>query len=221
MKGLIKQALSQYLVEIEEILPSSYLEQYKLPNRQDAITFLHIPESPLELKHARRRFVYEELLLFQLKMNLLKQKKRIESGGVAQQIDMASTEKFKKKLPFALTNAQEKALKEILKDMTEAIQMNRLLQGDVGSGKTAVATICLYASVTAGFQGALMVPTEILAEQHDESLQQMIGDNANIALLTSSIKGNKRSEEHTSELQSRGQLVCRLLLEKKKRRHRE
>lgn len=194
MKGLIKQALSPYLVEIEEILPSSYLEQYKLPNRQDAIRFLHIPESPLELKHARRRFVYEELLLFQLKMNLLKQKKRIESGGVAQKIDMASTEKFKKKLPFALTNAQEKALKEILKDMTEAIQMNRLLQGDVGSGKTAVATISLYASVTAGFQGALMVPTEILAEQHDESLQQMIGDNANIALLTSSIKGKKRQE---------------------------
>src|SRR5690625_2903033 len=194
MKGLIKQALSPYLVEIEEILPSSYLEQYKLPNRQDAIRFLHIPESPLELKHARRRFVYEELLLFQLKMNLLKQKKRIESGGVAQKIDMASTKKFKKKLPFALTNAQEKALKEILKDMTEAIQMNRLLQGDVGSGKTAVATISLYASVTAGFQGALMVPTEILAEQHDESLQQMIGDNANIALLTSSIKGKKRQE---------------------------
>src|SRR5699024_1016466 len=82
----------------------------------------------------------------------------------------------------------------IMKDMTNEIQMNRLLQGDVGSGKTAVATICLLASVTANYQGAFMVPTEILAEQHYESLQSMLGDEVKLALLTRSVKGKKRQE---------------------------
>lgn len=194
MKGLITQSMSLYSGEIEEILPESYLEQYKLPHRLDAIRHLHIPESPEDLKHARRRFVYEELLLFQLKMNLLKQKNRIDAGGVVQKVDMPQIETFIGNLPFTLTNAQQKSLQEIMQDMTADIQMNRLLQGDVGSGKTAVATICLYASVTAGFQGAFMVPTEILAEQHYESLQDMLGDKVRLALLTSSIKGKKRKE---------------------------
>ena len=194
MKGLITQCIGTYLPLVEEILPDHYLEQYKLPNRKDAIKNLHIPEKPNELKHARRRFVYEELLLFQLKMNLLKQKNRIDAGGVAQEIDMDKTKMFIEQLPFTLTDAQRKSFQEIIQDITAPIQMSRLLQGDVGSGKTAVATICLYASVTAGFQGAFMVPTEILAEQHYESLQQMLGENTRLALLTSSVKGKRRKE---------------------------
>lgn len=194
IKGLITQGLSKYAKLIEEILPDSYLHSYKIPNRKEAVIQLHTPDSPETLKHARRRFVYEELLLFQLKMNLLKKRHRIDAGGLEQQINIAIVEDFIEQLPFALTGAQQKVLQEIKRDMTSPIQMNRLLQGDVGSGKTAVATICLYASVTAGFQGAFMVPTEILAEQHYESLVAMLGDAVNITLLTSSIKGKKRTE---------------------------
>src|SRR5699024_6766667 len=97
-------------------------------------------------------------------------------------------------LPYMLTDAQKKALQEIMKDMTSPVQMNRLLQGDVGSGKTAVASIGLYASYRAGFQGVFMVPTEILAEKHYHTLTSMFGDVLNIGLLTSSIKGKKRRE---------------------------
>lgn len=194
MKGFITQTIDTYLPLVEEILPDPYLTQYKLPNRQVAIQSLHIPESQAALKHARRRFVFEELLLFQLKMNLLKERNRLEAGGVALQIDWHQVNTFIDTLPFTLTRAQQKALDDIIQDMTAPIQMSRLLQGDVGSGKTAVATICLYATISAGYQGAFMVPTEILAEQHFESLQQMLGDHIQIALLTSSVKGKKRKE---------------------------
>src|SRR5699024_4074512 len=143
---------------------------------------------------ARRRFVYEELLLFQLKMNMLKYQNRMEQGGVIQSIDESRVNTFINQLPFQLTGSQSNALQQIMKDMTNEIQMNRLLQGDVGSRKTAVPTICLLASVTANYQGAFMVPTEILAEQHYESLQSMLGDEVKSALLTSSVKGKKRQE---------------------------
>src|SRR5699024_7917078 len=104
------------------------------------------------------------------------------------------TNLFIQELPFTLTDGQSKALSEILVDMSTNIQMNRLLQGDVGSGKTAVASICLYAATTASLQGAFMVPTEILAEQHYESMKKMFQNKLNIGLLTSSIKGNQRKE---------------------------
>src|SRR5699024_11962511 len=95
---------------------------------------------------------------------------------------------------FTLTAAQTKSLNQILADMKSPYRMNRLLQGDVGSGKTAVAAIALYASLTAGKQGALMVPTEILAEQHYQSLSELFKDRANVVLLTGSVKGKKRIE---------------------------
>lgn len=192
IKGFITQAVENYIQEVKEILPPAYLETYKLPSIQQAIYSLHFPENKNALKHARRRLIYEEFLLFQLKMNYLKHRNQLEVGGVAQQINRERLEQFMKTLPFVLTDAQVKALEEILKDMTMPMQMNRLLQGDVGSGKTVVAAISLLGTVTAGFQGALMVPTEILAEQHYESIQQLL-PNLRVALLTSSIKGKKRT----------------------------
>lgn len=192
LKKLIKQCMDTYIHEVEEILPERYLQQYKIPSRKSAIRTLHLPANQHELKHARRRFVYEELLLFQLKMNLLKKRHRLLAGGVAQKMDDEKVNHFIEHLPFTLTEAQSKSLREILTDMKSPVQMNRLLQGDVGSGKTVVAAVCLYASVTAGFQGALMVPTEILAEQHFHSVQALLKDRLQIALLTSSIKGKKR-----------------------------
>lgn len=194
LRSFIKQAINKYGDSIKEFLPDIYLLEYKLPSRKHAIKTLHFPTNQLELKHARRRLVYEELLLFQLKIQLLKKRNRVENEAFRQVFSEEKVQQFVNRLPFTLTDDQQKSLHEILHDMKSPIQMNRLLQGDVGSGKTAVASICLYASVLAEKQGALMVPTEILAEQHYESLQQLFRDDINLALLTSSIKGKKREQ---------------------------
>lgn len=194
LKKVIQQAFEDYGQEIEEILPASYLNAYKLPNRRDALYMLHFPQNNFQLKHSRRRYIYEEFLLFQLKMQLLRKKHREAVDGNAHQIDDERLKAFVERFPFQLTNAQEKALQEILRDMRSPYRMNRLLQGDVGSGKTAVAAICLYGAVTAGKQGALMVPTEILAEQHHQSLVELFGELASVELLTGSVKPKARRE---------------------------
>lgn len=194
LKKAIKSALDHYKNEIEEILPQHYLEAYKLPPRQQAYATMHHPKSRDELKHARRRFIYEELLLFQIKMQLLKKERREATMGNAQLYDSEKVTQFIEQFPFTFTKAQQNSLLDILDDLKSPYRMNRLLQGDVGSGKTAVAVVSLYASITANKQGALMVPTEILAEQHFDTLCSLFGDRANIVLLTGSVKGKKRKE---------------------------
>ncbi|MDC3416432.1 ATP-dependent DNA helicase RecG [Aquibacillus salsiterrae] len=191
---LMKAAVSQYAFSIEEILPDDYLTSYKLPNRSDALCQIHFPTSFNHLKHAKRRFIYEEFLLFQLKMQWIRKRTKEATVGNSLNYNEERVNQFIDKLPFSLTNAQTKALTEILDDMKSAYRMNRLLQGDVGSGKTAVAAICLFASITCGKQGALMVPTEILAEQHYESLKNMFEGYGRVGLLTGSIKGKARKE---------------------------
>lgn len=194
LKKTIRTALEAYGDQLSEILPEAYLTAYKLPDRAKAVTAMHFPANRLALKHARRRFIYEEFLLFQLKMQLLRKWKREATDGNAQNYDKQRVEEFIGTFPFPLTNAQQRALAQILQDMRSPYRMNRMLQGDVGSGKTAVAAICLLAAITAGKQGALMVPTEILAEQHYQSLSGLFGERARIVLLTGSVKGKKRKE---------------------------
>ncbi|WP_046175091.1 ATP-dependent DNA helicase RecG [Domibacillus indicus] len=192
-RKLVKQAIDLYGNFIEETLPMRFIEQYRLMERKEAIRALHFPVSHNEMKQARRRFVYEEFFYFQLKMQALRKTIREQSGGMAQKYDLAKLKQLIDSLPFELTNAQKKAVNEICADMKSPYRMNRLLQGDVGSGKTAVATLALYASVTAGFQGALMVPTEILAEQHAKSLHDMLEPfGITTALLTGTVKGKRR-----------------------------
>lgn len=196
VKGIrrwIQLAVNQFSTAIEENLPQALLLKYKLLNRRDALRALHFPLSEIDVKQARRRFVYEEFLLFQIKMQGLRKFEREHSKGIAQQYDNEQLKAFIDTLPFPLTIAQKRVVNEILKDVKSPFRMNRLLQGDVGSGKTVVAAICLYATVSAGFQGALMVPTEILAEQHAESLRKLFEPwNIQCELLTSSIKGKER-----------------------------
>ncbi|MCT2538006.1 ATP-dependent DNA helicase RecG [Aquibacillus koreensis] len=194
LKKVIAQAIQQYGDQVEEILPDTYLQAYKLPLRAEALKQMHYPTNFQTLKHAKRRFIYEEFLLFQLKMQLLRKRNREATKGNTQNYDKNKVEYFISTLPFQLTNAQKQSLSEILRDMQSPNRMNRLLQGDVGSGKTAVAAISLFASVTAGKQGALMVPTEILAEQHYSSLLELFDEVAQVVLLTGSIKGKKRKE---------------------------
>ena len=194
LRKIIKTALDTYVDQVQEILPEATRESYKLPDRKSALRQMHYPENRVLLKHAKRRFIYEEFLLFQLKMQLLRKKHKEATTGNAQDYDNNQLTDFVQSFPFELTSAQKKALVEILADLKNPHRMNRLLQGDVGSGKTAVAAIGLYASITSGHQGSLMVPTEILAEQHFQSLSDMFKDRAKIALLTGSIKGKRRRE---------------------------
>jgi ATP-dependent DNA helicase RecG len=195
MRRFIQEALAQYADRMQDPLPSRLLLQYKLPDYKDALAIMHMPRDRESLKHARRRFIYEEFLFFQLKMQAFRKFQRERTKGIRHPLAISNLAPFINSLSFSLTDAQRKSLNEIIGDMTSPHTMNRLLQGDVGSGKTAVAAIALYGAVVSGFQGAMMVPTEILAEQHADSLHTMfLPHNVNIALLTSSVKGKARRE---------------------------
>ncbi|MEK3800225.1 ATP-dependent DNA helicase RecG [Peribacillus sp. FSL H8-0477] len=198
VKGLrryIGNAFKQFGPAIEENLPQGLISQYRLMPRPNALWTMHFPASEDDMKQARRRFVYEEFLLFQLKMQAMRKVQREESKGIEQDYNLEKVTTFIESLPFPLTDAQKRVVNEILADMKSPYRMNRLLQGDVGSGKTVVAAIALYTSISAGYQGALMVPTEILAEQHAASMRAMLEPfGIKSALLTSSVKGKKRRE---------------------------
>lgn len=195
IRKFITLALNQYGSQIEDMLPLSLRNRYKLMAREDAVRTIHLPRDHSDLKQARRRFVYEEFLLFQLKMQALRKREREETAGMSQVFQSSDLVEFTNQLPFPLTNAQKRVVNEITADMKSPYRMNRLLQGDVGSGKTVVAAVALYATVLAGHQGALMVPTEILAEQHAESLSAMLEKvQVRVGLLTGSVKGKARRE---------------------------
>ncbi|GER65587.1 ATP-dependent DNA helicase RecG [Weizmannia acidilactici] len=195
LRKYIKSAFTAFGNAIEDALPEAMLAKYKLLPKRRAMYAMHFPSSEREVKMARRTIVYEEFLAFQLKMQALRKFEREHSRGQAVHYDLQKLRNFIDSLPFRLTDAQKRVVNEICADMKSPYRMNRLLQGDVGSGKTVVAAIALYAAVTAGFQGALMVPTEILAEQHAESLYQLLEPHGvHVSLLTSSVKGRRRKE---------------------------
>ncbi|MGL4695805.1 ATP-dependent DNA helicase RecG [Enterococcus larvae] len=192
---LIRTGFDEYGQLVEESLPLELIQKYRLMDRREAMFAMHFPRNPEESHQAKRRMVFEEFLLFQLKMQGLKRQEKAEKNGIAIQYDVKRLKEFTKKLPFELTQAQKKVTNEICRDLMNPHHMQRLLQGDVGSGKTVVAAIALYAVMTAGFQGALMVPTEILAQQHMESLQQLFDPlEVRTALLTGSTRAKDRRE---------------------------
>ena len=193
-KKIIKQAFEQFREQINEILPTRYLDDYKLINRRFAIEQMHFPNDVEHLKQARRRLIYDEFLIFQLKMQALRKFNRERTSGNVKAYPEGQLTEFIDQLPFELTEAQKQANKEILTDIKSPYRMHRLLQGDVGSGKTVVAAIALYATILAGFQGAIMVPTEILAEQHYQSLTELFQDRLRVELLTGSVKGKERKQ---------------------------
>ena len=191
---LIKTAFDQGLdLLIEENLPQVLLERYQLLSRAEAVRAMHFPKDLAEYKQALRRVKFEELFYFQMQLQVLKMETKDVSNGLVLDWQEEQLQEKKSQLPFPLTGAQERALAEILSDLKSPAHMNRLLQGDVGSGKTVVAGLAMYAVHTAGYQSALMVPTEILAEQHFESLSQLFPD-LKLALLTGSMKAAERKE---------------------------
>ena len=191
---LIKTAFDQGLgLLIEENLPQVLLERYQLLSRAEAVRAMHFPKDLSEYRQALRRVKFEELFYFQMQLQVLKMETKDVSNGLVLDWQEEQLQEKKSQLPFPLTGAQERALAEILSDLKSPAHMKRLLQGDVGSGKTVVAGLAMYAVHTAGYQSALMVPTEILAEQHFESLSQLFPD-LKLALLTGSMKAAERKE---------------------------
>ncbi|CAM5187096.1 ATP-dependent DNA helicase RecG OS=Ureibacillus acetophenoni OX=614649 GN=recG PE=3 SV=1 [Ureibacillus acetophenoni] len=192
-RKLMRQALDHFGGEVEETLPSHLLIKYKLALIIQALEGVHFPLDANHSKQARRRFVYEELLQFQLRIQALRKVHKENEHGISIQYDLQKVKEFISTIPFELTSAQKRVVNEICKDLKEPTRMNRLLQGDVGSGKTVVAAIGLYAAITAGYQGALMAPTEILAEQHATSLAQLLEPmGVRVALLSGSTKSKAR-----------------------------
>ena len=190
IKTAFEAGLDQLL---EENLPQVLMDKYQLLSRRQAVRAMHFPKDLNEYKQALRRVKFEELLFFQLQLQVLKEENRSVGQGIVLDWDKKKLKALQAKLPFTLTEAQERSLNEILADMRSPHHMNRLLQGDVGSGKTVVAGLAMYAAVTAGKQAALMVPTEILAEQHLQSLTSLF-PSLRILLLTGSLKAAERRE---------------------------
>ena len=167
-------------------LPPEMLKKYRLLSKADAVRAIHCPATEDEAFAARRRLIYEELLVLQLGIGRMKNRGAAATGAPMQQADSAP---FWASLPFAPTGAQRRAVNEILADMAGETSMNRLLQGDVGSGKTLVAAAAIWACIRAGYQAALLAPTEILAAQHAEGLNKMLAPfGMRVALLTGGMK---------------------------------
>ncbi|CAM4068880.1 ATP-dependent DNA helicase RecG [Streptococcus penaeicida] len=182
---------SQLLSQIEENIPEMLIQKYRLMPRQEAIKAMHFPVDLAEYRQALRRIKFEELFYFQMQLQVLKHANKTETSGLMIPFDQKAVDAVIESLPFPLTGAQARSLVDILKDMRTGQHMNRLLQGDVGSGKTVIASLAMYAAYTAGFQSALMVPTEILAEQHYQSLTELFPD-LSIAILKSGMKAAAR-----------------------------
>lgn len=190
LRDHIRQALND--VTIHEWLPAELRSKYKLETLETTLQLLHHPPNKTELYKARRTYAFTELFLFELRMQWLNRLEKVSDEAIEINYDIDKVKAFIDSLPFELTDAQKTSVNEIFRDLKAPLRMHRLLQGDVGSGKTVVAAICMYALKTAGYQSALMVPTEILAEQHAESLVGLFGEHMNVALLTGSVKGKKR-----------------------------
>ena len=202
-RGINSKAIARYTrylidnldeKELFEILPQPITDKYKLINRFEAYKQIHYPDSEAHLQHAIRRLKFEELFIDQIKLLRVKQYRHSTSiGFILKNIEHHFTNFFNNHLPFQLTEAQKRVLKEIRKDVLSGRQMNRLLQGDVGSGKTVVALLTMLMAIDNNFQSCLMAPTEILAQQHYAGIKELLAPlNIRVELLTGSVKGKQR-----------------------------
>ncbi|WP_214071979.1 ATP-dependent DNA helicase RecG [Mucilaginibacter sp. dw_454] len=198
LQKLITTLLEQHARDIRENLPLYLIQKFKLMARAEAYRNIHFPEDANKLAEARHRLKFEELFFLQLK--LLKNKLlRIQKfkGNIFDKVGPYFNEFYHNKLPFELTTAQKRVLKEIRQDTQRGVQMNRLLQGDVGSGKTVVALMSMLIAIDNGFQTCIMAPTEILASQHYQTIKALVGDDfLEVALLTGSTKPKDRKIIH-------------------------
>ena len=192
----LTKALIEKLPPLPETLPDFITQRLFLMSRDEAMRAIHYPSSAKELERARVRLKFEEL--FYVQLNILRyasDQRRKYRGYIFQHVGSIFNDFYHHYLPFQLTEAQKRVIREIRKDMGSGRQMNRLLQGDVGSGKTLVALMSMLIALDNGFQACIMAPTEILAEQHLQTIQQFLGDMpVRVALLTGIVKGKRRQE---------------------------
>lgn len=184
IEKLVRTALTECRDELVDPIPLWLREKYCLMNLPDSLWNIHFPKSPDYLEEARRRLIFEELLILQLGLEKMRSQTQKNAGAI---IERDFSEEYFSHLPFSPTGAQRRAVKEAMRDMMSGRQMNRLLQGDVGSGKTAVAAALVYSTAKNSMQSALMAPTEVLAEQHYKTFLKLFeGCSINVELLTGS-----------------------------------
>lgn len=204
-KGINGRVFSKFTAEVfkkitekdlPENLPDSIIKKFKFIKRYDAYKHIHFPASPAHYQHAVRRLKFEEFFFAQLSIQLIKiSRQRFSKGSPFEKVGNLFNEFYKNYLPFSLTGAQQRVLKEIRKDTGSGHQMNRLLQGDVGSGKTMVALLSMLIAADNGFQSVLMAPTEILAQQHFNSIKELTKElPVKVELLTGSTKTKRKNE---------------------------
>lgn len=201
-KGISQKVIRQYIARgleeglplVTERLPEDLLRRYDLVTKSTAIGHIHFPKTDDSFFAARKRLVFEELFMLQMSLNLLKADFGKKSSGICKYVP-DDFQDFVGSLPYELTGAQKRVLNEIIKDMKSPYAANRLVQGDVGSGKTVVAAVSLFVAVRNGMQGALMAPTEVLARQHHEFLEEILGPfGIGVALLTGSTTKKQKRE---------------------------
>ncbi|MEO1513566.1 MAG: ATP-dependent DNA helicase RecG [Bacteroidota bacterium] len=193
MKSLFSQLQAS---DLSENLPEYVSQKLRLPKHPTALRHIHFPSNQAELDAARMQLKFEELFFLQMRLlQIKKRRKNSIKGHLFGTIGQHFNKFFHDKLPFELTGAQKRVLREIRRDLGSGIQMNRLLQGDVGSGKTIVGLMCMLMAIDNGFQTCLMAPTEILAQQHYTSISQYVdGLGLRVAFLSGTVKGKKRRE---------------------------
>lgn len=192
---IVDKVFHKYKDRIEETLPEELLQKYRLISLKEAVRILHYPSSLQELEKAYQRFKYEELLKYQLSMKYLQYMRKKNHYCEPINVHYDKLETLEENLPYELTADQKKAIREILEDLKAPYPMNRLLQGEVGSGKTIVAMMAMLAVVSDGYQAAFMCPTEILSQQHYVTISNTLKEfNFEIALLTGSTPAKTRTQ---------------------------
>ncbi len=191
---IIKSISNIPSIKCDDYLPIKYINKYNLIDREDAIKLIHMPNNMNDIKISRARLKYEELFDFMFKINYLKRFKS-KVKGVKRELKEEYKDSFISSLPFSLTKDQLESIDDIYNDLLSVNRMNRLILGDVGSGKTIVATFAIYLNYLSGYQSALMAPTEILATQHYKNLYNILDKfNIKVALLTGSMKSKEKKE---------------------------
>ena len=196
LEKLMNNAFALLQGALPETLSAHIVEKHRLMSLDEALRNIHFPQNPEKLRHAQYRLKFEELFYVQLNiLRYTKDRQRKYRGLVFERVGEVFNTFYAQNLPFQLTGAQKRVIKEIRKDMGSGRQMNRLLQGDVGSGKTLVALMSMLIALDNGYQACMMAPTEILAAQHYETIKQLLfGMNVRVELLMGSVKGKKREE---------------------------
>lgn len=206
IKSLVKDAYELYHESLQDLVPVKLRAKYRLESHQQIVHDMHFPATAKAANLARRSAIFEEFFLFQAGIQFMKKLAR-KDEGIALKYNNDELRAFIKTLPFELTAAQKRVVNEICADMRRPYHMNRLLQGDVGSGKTIIAAIAMYAAVTAGYQASLMAPTEILAQQHADKLADLFEPlGVNVALLTSTTSNKAKLRQELLAHLAKGEI---------------